>query len=115
MMDYLTLGPTPAEENCAQVGQPDYDRISRIECKVYLDQLRRTFPEPANGYFKIKSFGHDFGTYREVCAVYDETDQESCEWAFNAENNSPAEWDDVARALLLESLKLLEKPQTQYA
>ena len=111
MMDYLTLGPTPCEESCAQVGQDDYDRMSRIECRVYLDQLRRTFPEPENGYFRIKSFSHDFGSYREVCAVYDEDDQEATEWAFNVENNSPSEWDDGARALLLSELS----PEKFYA
>lgn len=104
MMDFLTLGPTPSEESCAQVGRDDYDRMSRIECRVYLDQLRRTFPEPERGYFKIKSFPHDFGSYREVCAVYDENDQEAIDWAFNVENNGPAEWDDRARELLLGEL-----------
>ena len=111
MMDYLTLGPAPCEESCAQVGHDDYDRMSRLECRIYLDQLRRTFPEPERGYFKIKSFPHDFGSYREVCAVYDEDDQEATEWAFNVENNGPTEWDDEARAQLLEQLS----PEKFYA
>ena len=110
-MDYLNIGSTPCDELCASVGSPDYDRMSRLECMVFLDQLRRTFPEPERGYFKIKAFSHDFGTYREVCAMYDETDEEACNWAFTAEGETPTEWDDIARQMLLEELS----PEKYYA
>lgn len=110
-MDYLTIGSTPHGEPCSAVGSPDYDRMSRIECRIYLEQLRRAFPEPELGYFKVKSFPHDFGTYREVCAVYDENDREACEWAFEVEGNSPENWDEESIQALLEALK----PEAYYS
>lgn len=36
-MDYLSLGPTPAEEGCAQVGAPDYVERATRECRRYVD------------------------------------------------------------------------------
>ena len=98
-MDYINIGPTPYEEACAQVGQEDYYSRARKECAAYCRQLRRLYPEPAGGYFAVKSFGHDFGSYYEVIARYDDTDREAVEWALTAECGA-ANWDDDARAEL---------------
>jgi len=64
MQDYLTLGPTPAAENCVQVGVSHYDVLSRLECKTFIEQLERKFPItlPTNS-FKMMSNPHDFGSY----------------------------------------------------
>jgi len=32
MRDYFSIGQTPSEEDCAQVGQPDYRRKAMEEC-----------------------------------------------------------------------------------
>jgi len=98
-MDYINIGPTPHDENCAQVGQEGYYIRARKECAAYCRQLRRMYPEPDGGYFAVKSFGHDFGDYYEVIARYDDTDQEAINWAFAAEAGA-ANWDDDARAEL---------------
>jgi hypothetical protein len=93
--DYLNIGSTPPEEDCAQVGANDYSERSRVECRVYAEQLKRIWP---NGDFRVKSFPHDFGSYREVVAYFDPDNQldprNDC--AFEAEAEGPMEWDDEA-------------------
>lgn len=99
MRDYLTLGPTPAGEQCENLG-PNYNpQRARLECNTFRDQLRREFPE-ATCQFVVKSFPHDFGSYMEVCAVYDDTDEVQVDWAFRAESDTPEYWDQESRELL---------------
>lgn len=97
MRDYLTLGPTPHEEPCAQVGTPGYYERSRIETDVFIDQLIRQFGEPPGmDRFKVKRFPHEFGNYHEVVITYDDELEDSVDFAYNAENNTPGKWDDTA-------------------
>ena len=100
MIDYLTLGPTPAAEPCEQLG-PSYDpQQARAECETFKRQLQRLFPD---GSFAVRRFPHDFGTYLEVVALYDVQDEAQQAAAFAAERRTPARWDDEA----LEDLKCL--------
>ena len=71
MNNYLELGSAPYSEDCSQVGSDDYNDKSRVECKAYIQQLNRLFPSlPEGCYFGVKSFPHDFCSYREVCIIY---------------------------------------------
>jgi len=101
-MDHLHIGSTPNDEPCAQVGQDNYRKLSVIECIVFINQLYRQFPLPENtpGRLRTLSQFHDFGTYREVVAVYDPDNEESCKWAFAVECDTPAHWDSEALAEL---------------
>lgn len=93
-MEFLTMGSSPAEETCAQVGADNYDEQSIKECRAYLNQLGRQFGEPpAAGRFAIKSFPHDFGSYREVVVYYKFGDEESTIFAFKVDGDVPARWD----------------------
>jgi hypothetical protein len=95
MRDHMTLGPVPCDEPCAQVGEDDYPRKSRDECKRYVALLERKFPNAPDGtYFGVKSFPHDFGTYREVCVFFDDEDEKSTGFALKVEANTPMTWDD---------------------
>lgn len=101
MRDYITIGSTPYEEACAQVGSDDYPGRSRVECKAFVGQLLRIFGEPPEGAdIGIKNFNHDFGTYREVVCYYDDDEEESVRYAFNMEERVPAYWDKEAVMLL---------------
>jgi hypothetical protein len=103
MKDYLTIGSTPCDEDCAQVGAADYSERSRLECKVFRDQIARHYPEPENGYLSIKRFSHDFGDYREVCAIFDDNDEAACTWAYDVEADQLGvliTWDEIALAEL---------------
>jgi len=106
MRDYLTISPTPTVEDCAQVGSPDYNARSSAECKAFLAQLRRRFgDEPGSAFLGIKTFPHDFGSYREVVCYYDDEDEEGRDYAFRLERETPAKWDEEARKELGEWVK----------
>ncbi len=94
MKDYVTLGPTPAAEDCERA-DGDQSRC-RKECQIYIRQLERMFPEHEGAYFACKSFPHDFGSYREVCCIFDDDDESAVEYAYKCENNTPQHWDAEA-------------------
>jgi hypothetical protein len=99
--DFLTIGPTPASEDCAGVGASDYYEKSRKECKAFAAQLLREFPDPPLGArIAIKTFPHDFGDYREVVVYYDDDCEDSVTYAFGIESKTPECWDEIARAEL---------------
>lgn len=92
-IDYLTLGPTPADEPCEQLGDSYNSIRAKQEMKAYKHQLERMFP---NANIRIKSFPHDFGTYSEVCAVYNTDNEQAASIAFEVESGCPANWDAEA-------------------
>lgn len=106
--DYLTLGPTPGEENCAGVGCTNYAFKARKECTAYLEQLIRQFGQAPEGTnFRIKNHPHDFGTYMEVAIEYNTDVAGALEFALKVENNLPGEWDGEAKKKLTEAGLLL--------
>jgi hypothetical protein len=95
--DYVSVGCSPCDEPCAQVGQEDYAKQAKRECNALIHQLRRLFgDEPPYATLRIKAFPHDFGTYHEVVCYYDEDDEESTNYAFRCENELPDRWDEAA-------------------
>jgi hypothetical protein len=102
MKDYLELSSVPCDEPCAAVGESDYSTRARLECRAFIDQLERQFPQAveAGCYFKTRSNAHDFGTYYEVAVVYDDEDEAQASAAFEIEGNLPMAWDDDARNFL---------------
>ena len=102
-MDYLEIGPSPALEECAQVGSDDYANRTRKECRAFINQLRRTFGlEPAGAKLFIKANPHDFGTYYEVACRFE--DEASQEYAIKLENEMPERWDAEAKTELMEGV-----------
>ena len=96
--DYLTLGPVPCDEDCAQVGSRDFRNQSRREMKAYINQLKREFPEWVGHdvAFKIMSFAHDFGSYGEVVIEWNMDCEKAQSFAIHVENNLPMNWDSEA-------------------
>jgi hypothetical protein len=96
--DYVGLGTTPNDEECAQVGFDNYNQIARIEASAYVNQLKRLFPNiPAGVEFVLNSNPHDFGSYYNLAIKFSENDEEAVNYAFNVENNMPANWDEQAK------------------
>jgi hypothetical protein len=94
MRDYFTLGSTPYEEDCAQVGTEGYYERAKAECKRYIELLRKIFGnEPDGARLAIKSFPHDFGTYYEVVCWFDTGLKESVEYAEKCEDEGPGTWE----------------------
>ena len=101
-IDHISIGAAPCEEDCAQAGRPDYEERSRRECFIFLRMLERWYPAPnAKAWLDVKSFAHDHGRYREVCACFDDEDQAAREYAYRLERETPPEWDAIARYELL--------------
>ena len=103
MRDYLEIDPVPTEEDCAQVGAPDYYERARREARAFIGQILRHYPEPLYGNVTIKRNQHDFGEYLSIKINFDDDDEESCNWAFAIEGDNLAalrEWDATARAEL---------------
>ena len=96
-MDYITLGSTPPNEDCAQVGSDNYRERAMKECRAYKNQIERLLPPPDGAYLSIKSFPHDFGTYHELVVWCNEEDEEASNYAYKLEGEGPANWDNIAR------------------
>lgn len=93
MTDHLSIGSTPAEESCAQVGREDYYEAARAECLRFIDLIRKTVgPEPPGARLHIHSNPHDFGTYLEVCVQFDVWDKEAADYAYRVEDKAPMTW-----------------------
>lgn len=97
--DYIDLGPVPCEEAAASVGSPDYQERSRRECLVFKRLIERLTPVPADADAKlvVKSYPHDFGSYREVVVKFNPEDAAACDYAYALESATPPNWDDIAR------------------
>ena len=107
MLDYLNLGPTPVNEDCAQVGSDNFREQCNKEMDAYIDQLKRMYPEVAN--YKGMSFKkhwqqHDFGSYGEVIITYDDEDEEEETLALKVEWNLPRNWDEIAKEKISEKV-----------
>ena len=92
--DYIDIGSSPAEEDCAQVGSPDYYTRAKTECARFIALIRKTLgQEPEGAHLAVKSNPHDFGTYYEVVCYFEEDDEEARKYAFRCESEAPARWD----------------------
>jgi len=97
-MEYLTLGPTPYDEPCQQVGTASYNHNAALTEMRRYQHMLETMLETEFGKdslqirLTVKSFPHDFGSYSEVCVMYNPDDQTSVNQAFWLDNNLPANW-----------------------
>jgi hypothetical protein len=94
MRDYLTLGSTPWNEDCACVGEENYHDRAIAECARFIQLLRTTFgPEPEGAALSVKWFPHDFGHYVEVVCYFNTDIPESVEYAARCEDETPKTWE----------------------
>ena len=107
MKTSLTIGSSPLEENCQQVGSPTYHDLAKKELRIFIEQLKRQFSVPQGCMLGIETFPHDFGSYSECVIFYDDSVEEQVDFAFMLENNTPVYWDR-------ESIKALEASGIPY-
>jgi len=94
--DYLNLGPTPCEEECAQLGEDDYAARARAECRRYVALIRAVVgPEPTGAQLSVRAFRHDFGTYYEVVVEFDDENPTATAYALRVENKAPKYWGET--------------------
>ena len=105
MKNSVSIGPTPAEEDCEQLGI-GYDPVfAKHQVRVFIRQLRREFgDEPEGARLKVSSESHDFGIYYEAACQFNPEIEESIDYAFNCENCS-SHWDEIS----LEELRNFKK------
>ena len=99
MLDYLNFGSTPSDEDCAQVGGPDYQNRANKELDAYKAQLERMFPGlETHKHMKFKKmwFPHDFGSYGEIVITFDVDNELEAATAIEIEWNTPTNWDQEA-------------------
>jgi hypothetical protein len=102
MRDTMSLGSTPWDEDCEQVPYKDGGIKARRECRAYINQLKRQWPdwETVGVAFRISSNPHDFGTYHDVEVVWDDQGEEQIRLAYAIEGELPEKWDQEAQAEL---------------
>jgi hypothetical protein len=94
--DFLYIGSSPTDEDCAQVGAPDYYSQGRAECLGLIAALRKKLgKEPAEAKLFIKREEQDFGAYLEVCCAYDNENKEALDYALKCESDCPSTWAEV--------------------
>jgi len=102
----IYIGSTPCEEDCAQVGSDDYYERAKRECRAFINQLWRVINKekgvtretaPDSFALVVKSENHDYGSYYEVAARYNDNDEKAGDLAFWCENNAPTNWDEEAK------------------
>lgn len=94
--DIMTIGATPCEEPCAQMGEPDYTVRAYAECRRFKGLIMKKFGRPPEGaLIRIKEFAYDGGdgSYFEVVIDFDARDEKALDYAFLVESESPSTWE----------------------
>lgn len=95
MRDYMTIGSSPVDEKCVNVGEDNYESRSLEECNKYIALIRKKLgPEPHAAQLRTKLFPHDFGSYREVVCYFDDNEPASAAYALACEGYGPKDWKD---------------------
>lgn len=97
MYNDISMGPTPLEESCQQVGTPTYNaEEAHAECYRYIAALRAKMGvEPEGAQLRITYNSCDFDTYLDVVCRYDEECPDACDYAFACESHGPQTWQDL--------------------
>ena len=116
MKDYISISCTPYAEDCVQVGEENYAKRAKEECRRFLKLIRKKLgPEPEGAQLKIRGFPHDFGTYYEVACEYNDFEfPQSIDYAYACESDGPQTWDDTTPVTITPSQPedLSESPET---
>lgn len=111
MRDYTTVGPSPYDESCAELGAPGYMGKAHAECRRFIDAIvSKLGPPPRGAQLAVKGFPHEYGTYYEVVCYFDDANETASEYAYACESQAPATWADTARVDWRSAL--LEQPPT---
>ncbi len=95
MKDVMYLGPCPADEDCAQVGEVGYADKAQKQCEAYIELIRaRIGKEPTGAKLRVRWQTHDLGSYAEVTCDFDDTIDATAEYAYRCENDGPTAWNE---------------------
>ena len=110
MKDSLSVGSSPAGEDCVQLGCENYRELSRKECNRFIAGIRKYLgEEPRGARLFIKSNPHDFGTYSEVECEFDSDNEEAVNYAYKCEGNLPESWEELEGEYIIQGQKKQEE------
>jgi hypothetical protein len=93
VQDVIYLGPVPANEKRAEIGEPDYDARSKAECLQHILALKRVCGDPPDGaHFEIFEFRVGDAIDRQVCLKFDNQNKLAVDYAFKVEDRRPDSW-----------------------
>ena len=113
MTDYIVLGSI----GFAQLGTDDFFNCEKIETLVLKELIQENdlfkIPDDFKQHCNItmKSFSHDFGTYKELCLIYS---QEFYDELDSSEENKFWIWVNEMECFDYESEEMIEKCKTKY-
>jgi hypothetical protein len=96
----MPLGPVPAGEAPASVGESGYAERSFSQCQRFIDLLRRTIgPEPAGAKLRVRRSGQELDRYLEVVVEYDGENRGARAYAIRCDREAPTRWDQGALSM----------------
>ena len=94
MTDYIYIGCSPHDEDCVQVRTGEnYFPAMKAELIRFKQLMQKVHPEVGSGCYAVRREAHDFGSYLQLIAVYDDEDEEATRWALAAEDAIPDTWE----------------------
>jgi hypothetical protein len=113
MRDFIILGPGPADEEWAQIDQPDYRERARAHCVAYINQLRRQFGlEPEGAKLDTLSLPIPAGSGFTVVCYYELDNEEALAYAERCRDEALSEWDFDAKFELTIFFKRAFNPES---
>lgn len=99
-MDYYFIGASPKCAPGAQIGSEDYEHIAKMECQIYLNQLKRQYGHPPAGCeFKVLEQEQVCGYYYEVAIFFDSEREHCVAFAIKVEAGCNY-WDAISKRAL---------------
>jgi hypothetical protein len=94
--DVIWLGPVPAEEECTDIGHPDYARRGKAECRAHIEAIRAVVgKEPEGARLVVRGQDHEFGRYFEAAVVYDGNNEAAADYASRCDEKGPRTWAEA--------------------
>ena len=95
--DLVALGTVPAGEAPASASETDYAGRAFLQCRRFIDVLRRTLgAEPEGATLKVRRSGLDFDPYLEVVVEFDDANHAARAYAARCDREAPTKWDQTA-------------------
>jgi hypothetical protein len=96
VQDVVYLGPVPAKEKRAEIGEPDYDVRSKAECLHHILAIKRVCGQPPDGAtLEIAEFKIEDAIDRQVVCRYDNQNKLAVDYAQKVEDRKPDAWSEA--------------------
>jgi hypothetical protein len=92
--DIIPLGPVPAREPSAHIGESGYAERAFLECRRYVALLRSVIgPEPEGAQLRVRRSQQDLDPYIEVIVEYDSDNSVARAYAIRCDREAPTRWE----------------------